>query len=192
MSIDVVPAIQDANDPKKIFVADIKSVIGIPNNDWLPSSPLRHAEIVTEINKRNGGDFTRLVKLLKYWNSQLPETTRLKSFAVETLAATLFAHHDVGSYDEALVMFFDYIAHVARFKTLILWPDKYGVCLDTWWTIAIPDLGGSGSNLVARVDDKRCDAWIKQAIRSRDLIANAVRQEDPRVLEAAVRSALHL
>ncbi len=192
VAIDIVPAIEDAEDSDQIYVADTKEdFLGFPDNEWILSSPLRHERIVTDLNKEHDRLFTPLVKILKHWNAQLSEAKRLKSFAVETLAATVFQHHRFEDYASALVAFFDYVAHVAGYKTRACWTGTLGVCLDTRWSLRIPDLGGSGSNLAARVKDDHCDQWVKECIRARDLLGDALSHGDHAGVVKAALNAFH-
>jgi len=192
VSIDFVPAIQDEEDPERIHVADVREFLGFADNRWIPSLPRRHARAIVELNGLHDGQFIPLVKLLKYWNSQLPEASRLRSFAIETLAATVFRHQDIEDFESALVTFFDYVAYVARYRTRARWSDKLGVCLDTLSDLEIPDLGGSGSNLAERLDDEHCNRWVKECIRARDLIGNALADADPAAVVDAACEALRL
>lgn len=124
--IDVVPAIELGSDGDLIQIPDADS------DEWITSAPKRHTAIATEINRRNGGRFKPIVKLLKYWNHQLPQTTRLNSFAIETLAGTLFRSVSLPSSQEGLRLFYDFLAARANGAILYKWPSDYGVHTGMW------------------------------------------------------------
>ena len=91
----------------------------------------------------HGGRFKPEVKLLKYWNHQLPETARLKSFAIETLAATLFRNVNLPSLQEGLRLFFDFLAGRKNEAVLYQWDKNYGIHMSLW-SHELPDLAGTG------------------------------------------------
>lgn len=166
LNIDVVPAVEVDDTEKFILIPDADT------GDWIKSAPKLHSAKATEINKRHGGRFKPLVKLLKYWNSNLPKTARFKSFAIETLAARLFNSEDLLSLENGLVKFFDFLAYIDGDAQLFRWSDTYGVKLN-WWATEILDLAGTGSNLVANVDGDRRRKFLEHATRSRDRMAEA-------------------
>lgn len=185
LDIDVVPAIAVSGGPHRVMIPDASS------GEWIVSAPKVHTILATGINKTHGGRFKPLVKLLKYWNSQLPETARLKSFAIETMAATLFHKVDLPDLQEGLRRFFDFAASFADSAVIYRWPDRYGMSLG-WWTQEIPDLAGTGSNLLASADYGRCEKFLAAAVRSRDAL---LRADNARTKESAVghlRSALRM
>jgi Second Messenger Oligonucleotide or Dinucleotide Synthetase domain len=79
LDIDVVPATNVAGEGHRIEIPDGDS------GEWIISAPKVHTAIATEVNLRHRGLFKPLVKLLKSWNSELPQTARLKSFALRPL-----------------------------------------------------------------------------------------------------------
>lgn len=166
LNIDVVPAVEVDDTEKFILIPDADT------GNWIKSAPKLHSAKATEINKRHGGRFKPLVKLLKYWNSNLPKTARFKSFAIETLAARLFHSVDLLSLENGLALFFDFLASLDGNAQLRPWPDSYGVKLN-WWATEVLDLAGTGSNLVANVDDKRRRKFLEHATRSRDRMVEA-------------------
>jgi hypothetical protein len=134
-----------------------------------------HAAIATEINQRHRGLFKPLVKLLKFWNSELPQTARLKSFAIETMSATLFLRIELPSLQEGLRRFFDFTAGLDNQAVLYGWSDTFGIHVG-WWATELPDLAGTGSNLFARTDGERLRKFLDRARQSRDsliLVENA-------------------
>lgn len=166
LDIDVVPAIESEDDDHRIEIPDADS------DEWITSAPKIHTEIATSINRAQSGRFKPLVKLLKYWNSSLPQTAYMKSFALETMAARLFKYVGLPTLQEGLRLFFDFMAGQADQALLYEWPKNYGIQLN-WWTHEVPDLAGTGSNLVARVDDERRKRFLEHVVRSRDCMAQA-------------------
>ena len=177
LDIDVVPAIQITGGRHRVEIPDGDS------GEWIVSAPKAHTEIATEINQAQGKRFKPLVKLLKYWNSQLPDSARLKSFAIETLAATLFRHVNCRSLQEGLRCFFDFVASRRDQEILYSWPQGYGIQMN-WWAQELHDIAGTGSNLLARFDGDHCKRFIQHAVRSRDALVLA---ENARTQESAAR-----
>lgn len=161
LDIDVVPAINVAGQAHHIEIPDGDS------DEWIISAPRVHAAIATEINQRQRGLFKPLVKLLKSWNSELPQTARLKSFAIETMAATLFHRIELPSLQEGLRRFFDFTAGLDNQAVLYGWSDTFGIHVN-WWTTELLDLAGTGSNLFARTDGERLKKFLNKARQSRD------------------------
>jgi hypothetical protein len=177
LDIDVVPAIEVGGDDHRIEIPDAES------DQRITSAPQMHTQIATDINLAQGGRFKPLVKLLKCWNSSLPQTTCLKSFAIETMAARLFKNVGLSTLQEGLRLFFDFMADQADQALFYEWPKNYGIQLN-WWTQEVLDLAGTGSNLVAKVDDERRKKFLEHVVRSRDALIQA---EKARTLESAVR-----
>jgi hypothetical protein len=161
LDIDVVPAINVAGQAHRIEIPDGDS------GEWIISAPKVHAAVATEINLRHTGLFKPLVKLLKSWNSELPHTARLKSFAIETIAATLFGRIELPSLQEGLRLFFDFMARLDNQAVLYRWSDTYGIQV-SWWATELPDLAGTGGNLFARTDNERLGKFLDKARQSRD------------------------
>lgn len=166
LDIDVVPAIIRPNNPKYIYIPD-KEV-----SQWIVSSPQLHAENATSVNKLQGGKLKPLVKLLKYWNGNLPSTARFKSFAIETLCVLIFRNLQMNTLQEGLSYVFDFVAWSSGSRAMFKWHDRYGISLG-WLSPTIPDAAGTGSNLIARLPDDRRRRFIEHATRSRDKLINA-------------------
>lgn len=180
LDIDVVPAIEV--DPKVILIPDADE------GGWIKSAPRVHIEIAAQTNQARQGRFKPLVKLLKFWNNNLPSTANLRSFAIETIATRLFRKEPIASLEDGLYRTLDFIAFCGgkdgcHFK----WGEKCGVKLG-WFATEIPDVG-LGSNLAKGVEEDRRTKLINAAVRSRDKMyeaRQAVRPETAlsRVLEA--------
>jgi len=101
--------------------ADASGLIWIPDRDsdeWIKSSPKRHSALAVEDNRIQEGRFKPLVKLLKYWNSNLPDTVRTKSFSIETMAVRLFRGVRMDSLEQGALKYWDFLAHFAFQSTL--------------------------------------------------------------------------
>lgn len=183
LDIDVVPAIPDKANPEFIWIPDRNA------GTWIKSSPKRHAANSTNVNKQQGNRFKPLVKLLKYWNGNLPSTANFKSFAIETMAVRLFSNVGFQSLEQGLIEFFDFAASFQGKSVAYTWSSKYDMSLD-WLQCFVPDAAGTGTNVVAGVDDSRRRKFLEHATRSRDhmLAAQKARSVDAAIPH--VRKAL--
>lgn len=173
LNIDVVPAIEGKKDDGTILIPDREK------EEWIITAPKKHSEIASAINKQQDARFKPLVKLLKYWNSNLPSTARFKSFAVETLAARLFQKTKLGSLEEGLLLFFDFVGYLGDDARAYKWSNNYGMSFD-WFECIIPDIAGIGSNVVAGVSEDHKQRFIENAVVSRNRMIEArdTRSED--------------
>jgi hypothetical protein len=167
LDIDVVPAILDNTNSDFIWIPDRDS------GDWIKSSPKRHSVNATAVNQKQGGRFKPLVKLLKYWNGNLPSTANFKSFAIETIAVRLFQNVGFQSLEEGLLFFFDFIANFRSKSLTYRWNNgTYGMSL-AWFSTSVPDAADTGTNVIANVDYDRINKFIEHAVRSRDRMLDA-------------------
>jgi hypothetical protein len=175
LDIDVVPAIPHASDPNLIMVPDRRS------DEWIRSSPLRHSQIASQVNNKRNGRFKPLVKLAKFWNSNLPENARCKSFTIETLATRIFSSTSFGGLSEGLVLFWDFLAAQFNEPTISHWPNSFGTSF-SWLSISVPDAAGTGSNTAAYMTHSQARLLAAKARISRDklLAAYNARSNDSR------------
>jgi hypothetical protein len=183
LDIDVVPAIPLAPDSDVILVPDRGT------GDWIKSYPKGHSDNSTRLNKRQNGRFKPLVKLAKFWNSNLPESARCKSFMIETMAVRIFAKTPFDTLADGLLLFWDFLAAQYSQPTLARWPDRFGMSFG-WLSIAVPDSAGTGSNTAAQVDDARGRALATKARISRDKLLAACDACFDQTLEKHVLDAL--
>lgn len=167
LDIDVVPAIEHTHRNEIIYIPDSEA------GNWIPSSPITHSDLATAINKNNDGRFKPLVKLLKYWNYNLPSTAQLKSFAIETIAVRLFQNTSIPSLQEGLAIFFDFITYVSNRPTEYEWTSTYGISL-CWYSDEIPDTAKTGSNIISGISGENRNRFLENAIRSRDLLVKSL------------------
>jgi hypothetical protein len=183
LDIDVVPAIEDKIDTALIRIPDTNA------EKWIATSPKRHSENATNVNKFQNGKFKPLVKLLKYWNGNLPSTANFKSFAIETMAVRAFKNRNFASLQDGLLQFFDFVVFVSGNRTELSWADKSGVSLG-WLSCSIPDAAETGSNTVAGVDEERKKRFVNSALRSRDKVVESFKTLSADVAWRRVSEAL--
>lgn len=169
LDIDAVPAIS----------TDREHFVLIPDrreDEWILTAPRIHARHVTDVNDARSGLFVPLVKLLKGWNSQLPQTSALKSFTIETMAVRVFARTDCDSLFDGCLRFFDFLCGRFSEETVYDWPSDLGVGLD-WlrWGYELGDVAGTGANLLSALSEDRRTAFLEEALGSRDLLLKAQR-----------------
>lgn len=165
LDVDVVPAIVEREGTDFIKIPDRRE------NEWIRSAPQFHTKYATWLNQKLDGNFKPLVKLLKYWNSKLPSTAQIKSFAVETIAARLFTAVSPSSLQDGLTRYLDFLAHFGG-RATGNWNDNYGISL-SYWSCNVPDIAKSGSNVMANVDNDTRNKFIEHAARSRDRLLEA-------------------
>lgn len=167
LDIDVVPAIQDSTNPDFIRIPDRNA------SKWILSSPKRHSENATRVNRYQDGKFKPLVKLLKYWNGNLPSTAHFKSFAIETMAARIFDEFKFESLQHGLRMFFDYVAYASGNRTDLAWKNSYGMSL-RWLSATVPDAANTGTNVIDGIQESRRRRFVENAVRSRDRMSESI------------------
>lgn len=169
LSIDAVPAVETGR-PGYIEIPDRTT------GGWILTAPKVHAAAATEVNKARAGLFIPLVKLLKTWNSNLPETARLKSFQIETMAVRIFSATRLPSLFEGMWLFFDFLCDRASKPTEVRWHDTFGIKFGSFWSYAkLPDVAETGSNLFANLSDERGAEFLKYAVWSRNNLLNAAK-----------------
>jgi hypothetical protein len=185
LNIDVVPAIQDKYNEKRIRIPDSNS------GGWIISSTKLHSENATIVNKQNSGRFKPLVKLLKYWNYNLPSTATFKSFAIETMAVQIFKDNNIPSLQEGLILFFDFISYVSGNQSDYIWKNKSEISLN-WFSNSIPDAAGTGTNIIEGIDDERRKRFVENAIRSRNKMAESFNTNSIEIACRKVSQALKM
>jgi hypothetical protein len=185
LDIDVVPAIKDDIDPDIIFIPD-RNV-----GEWIKTAPKKHGSIAAEVNAARGQRFKPLVKLMKSWNFALPMNAQLKSFAIETIAARLFRQNNFESYEEGALLFLDFLAHLASQARAFKWKQTYGMSMNIWDT-RVPDIAGTGSNVVSGVDAARQKRFLESAIKSRNLLLDARSEKNPSRANLLAKRALRM
>lgn len=181
LHIDVVPAIS-LGEKDFILVPDRDA------NDWVRSAPRQHERVAKAVDQLHGHRFKTLVKLLKLWNGNLPASAGCKSFMIETMAIRVFKETAFESLSEGLVLFWDFAA--SRYNDSEFdWPDDFGMSFNMW-TINVPDIAGTGSNVAASVDEARARSFSAKARISRDTLLQARRARTKIMRDETVRRAL--
>jgi hypothetical protein len=167
LDIDCVPAIEESPGSDFIWIPDRDA------DDWIKSSPKRHSAQAVAANQLNGGRLKPLIKLLKYWNGNLPSTANVRSFMIETLAVTLFKKRPCASLEQGLVMFFDFLASFEGQGSALSWSSRYDISAGLLGGMTVPDLAGTGTNVAARVNPAKVSKLLEHAARSRDRMVEA-------------------
>ena len=184
LDIDVVPAIlASSQDPKVLRIPDTDA------NEWILSAPERHGDQATAVNQLRGGLFKPLVKLLKFWNSNLPEPARFKSFTVETMATRIFKEVSIADLNDGLIKFLDFCASTAGSARCYTWQWQFGMSFSFFGT-SIPDAAGTASNTAGYIDSERREKFVKRAIVSLDRMLAAGRARLTEAARAYVDEAL--
>jgi hypothetical protein len=185
LHVDCVPAIAiEGSD--FIWVGDRK------NDAWIKSSPKRHEAALTNANQRSDGLVIPIVKLLKCWNRGLPSKAHVRSFVVETLAVTLFTHTRALSLVDGLLMFFDFVAHFASEQSEYEWESKFGISMDWWECMVVPDTAGTGRNVADGVELDQMRAFQQRATSSRACLVKALNTRSEGTLQQHLWNALNL
>lgn len=166
LDIDVVPAVPDRQQALVVSIPDRDS------GEWIRSAPRRHQAIAAEVNTSRQGRFKPLVKLLKYWNGNLPETIRAKSFMIETLATHLFRSVNFDSLESGLLYFWDFVATRVSGPGRYVWRDQYGMSFGLLG-ISVPDAAGTGSNTARGFTVDQFSSLTGKARISRDRLVAA-------------------
>lgn len=162
--LDVVPALEVANGGTLIEIPDREA------DCWIRTNPRAHSDYSSRVNQMNAKRLKPAIKLLKFWNSMLPSTARMKSFAIETLATRLFEHEHISSMQEGLLRFFDFVLYLHHQPTHFRWQSRRNISLK--YPLKLLDASGI-SNLLAHADSTRVERFVAQATRSRDLFLQA-------------------
>lgn len=155
LSLDVVPAVA-ASTPNLIWIPDRDK------GEWIRSSPLLHKADGAEVNHRRAGLFKPLVKLLKYWNSGLPGTDRLKSFTIETMAARIFRAHHFSNIEDGFVRFLDFVIWRAGEPPTFQWLGACGISIGSSG-LTVPDVARTGTNVAAGVNGVKAARFVHHA-----------------------------
>ena len=164
LNIDVVPAV----------AAGREHFVRIPDQDadeWIISAPRLHTQLMEERHNKCQFRLKPMIRLLKWWNNRLASQTRVKSFAVETMAAKVLTATTFSSYEEGALLFFDFVAGRGGLDTLRRWSDDHGVSFGGLFSSPrLMDLAGTGSNLLERAKKERLERFAKRAATAREWI----------------------
>jgi len=161
VEMDVVPIIEDPWTPGRWLIAD-KS-----EERWIETNPSGHTLWAASVNKRTGGNFKPLVKLLKWWRREtLPHLRRPKGFIIETMVAELMDYKE-SSYEELFIKLLERIKSEYEFVVLL-----GGVP-------TLQDPSVSGNNVFSRVKAEEFKRFFDQAASHAALARRAQKEQDP-------------
>lgn len=185
LDIDVVPAIS-AGKGRMLLIPDRAERV------WIPTAPQIHSEAGIAANKFQDKLFKPLVKLLKFWNSNIPSTARLKSFTIETIAIRVFSNVKFETLQEGLKLYFDFLVFLSGGECVYRWSSKYGMSLDIFGRINVPDVASTGSNVASGLDKERLKRFFSQSHRSLNKMLKADDASSPCVAWRRVSEALKI
>lgn len=185
LDIDVVPAVIASADGTALKIPDADA------DEWLLTAPKLHARNATDVNAARNGVFKPLVKLLKYWNGNLPEPARLKSFTVETMAVRIFKEVQCSDLRDGLLKFLDFCARLDGQTRLYSWASDFGMSFGLFG-ISVPDAAGTASNTAHGVDATRIEKLSSRAAVSLERIGCADRARLTEAARTYVQEALRV
>lgn len=159
LDIDVVPAIATRE----------RGILLIPDTvegEWISTGPIIHSEAGIKANHFQNKLFKPMVKLLKFWNSGLPSTARVKSFTIETIAVRIFSNIRFGTLQDGLKLYFDFLVHLGGGDCMCSWPSKYGMSVNFFGGLNVPDVASTGGNVASGLDRDKVKRFFSQADRS--------------------------
>lgn len=122
LDVDVVPILYD-DDPNWYG-----NLVSQDDGSFLKTCIPRHLEFIKKRKDRHNGDFSQVVRLVKFWAKKQKlenEQFRFKSFMIELILAHLSDQGmDFSDYPEALQVFFTYVVK-SGLKDQIVFPDYY-------------------------------------------------------------------
>ncbi len=186
LDIDVVPAVRiTENDPRILKIPDSDS------SQWILTAPKIHEEKAVAVNRMREGKVKPLIKLLKFWNGNLPSTVKFKSFAIETMAIRVFNTIEFATLERGLFCFFDFIAYASGVPTSIRWNNSCGMDF-SWYTCSIPDVSGTAINVAQGVTEDQKKKFLEAGIRARDKLIEASNSRYDSVAEDRTAEALRI
>ena len=185
LDIDVVPAIVTGQDPRVLKIPDVNA------GSWILTAPKIHEERATKINQSNKGRVKPLIKILKFWNCNLPTTAKLKSFTIETIALRVFEEVEIPTLHEGLILFFDFIVFSSGGKHVFNWQNNFGVNFG-WFGVNVPDLMGLQQNVAAGTLDDRKEKFVDCALRAREKCVESLNSNRPDVSVNRMKEALRI
>jgi|Deesub1362A_J573_1020465.scaffolds.fasta_scaffold00319_6 hypothetical protein len=155
---EVVPVVSYENndDLYDIPSADLKS--------WKQCYPNLPNKWLTQANKRNGGLFIPLIKMIKQWIRNNNLRTRIKSFHVELLTDRVFSKYNIESYPKGIYSWFYVVNELFRHNSepFIIEPEGYKY-VDEYLFKKLPLLRIFKNKIDKglRLSDKAINYWLK-------------------------------
>lgn len=95
--IQLLPAVRSG---KGFKIADVRG------KNWSTIRPRKFSELLTKINKANGDKVVPTIKMVKAINSELPDSRRMTSYHIESLAVEIFKNYSGPKTPKALLKHF--------------------------------------------------------------------------------------
>ena len=160
VEMDVVPVIPNSWQEGSWLIAD-KS-----EEQWLVTNPKGHNQWANAVNKKAGGNFIPLVKMVKWWRREnLPHLRRPKGFILETLVAKHMDYNET-SYEELFAKFLESVR------------DEYGWMVLSGLVPSLEDPSVPGNNVFSRVKAEEFKRFYDMAEAHATLVRRAQRETD--------------
>jgi hypothetical protein len=158
--MDSVPLIAPFGDGGSLFIPDKKL------ETWLETNPPAHTEWTTGINKRSGGRFKPLVKMMKWWRRENPTISKHpKGFVIECLVAEDLASQS-NHYGEMFLSVLDGLL------------EKYEAFADLETVPFISDPAVPGNPILGGVSGSAFKGFINKAEGHVETVRKALAEED--------------
>jgi hypothetical protein len=117
---EVVPVVsyRDNDDLYDIPTSDLKG--------WEPCFPTLPNKWLTQANKRNGGLFIPLIKMVKQWIRNNGLRTPIKSFHIELLTDLIFSKYNIENYPQGIFIWFFAVNELFLFNKMPFVPEPEG------------------------------------------------------------------
>ena len=100
-NVDIVPVSRALNSDSSV---NYYNVPNMNSENWLPSRPKKHSDLLSDRNKNCGDSFKRIIKMVKWWNHQ--HSNLLQSFHIEVIALNVF-NSQLTDYSWDMFQYFD-------------------------------------------------------------------------------------
>lgn len=156
VDMDVVPVIESGN---AYLIPDIEL------KSWLDTNPPAHTQWTIDVNRKAGGRFKPLVKLLKWWRRvHLPDQRRPKGFILECLVEKHMSYSEA-NFEALFVSLLESIC------------DAYQVYVDLGLVPFVEDPGVSGNNVFSNVTVDEFKTFFNK-VKEMAAIARQAKNED--------------
>lgn len=161
--MDAVPIVEHKNGDGTItlYIPDRKL------KTWLETNPPRHTAWTTEINKKSGGRFKPLVKLMKWWRRESrTKYKRPKGFVIECITAECMDYNETNYAD----LFLGTLEEIVK---------RYSWDISRRIIPSIKDPGVPSNSVTNGMEFKEFEAFYNKAKKHAEIGRRAQREEDP-------------
>lgn len=161
---EVVPVVsyKDNDDLYDIPTSDL--------NGWEQCYPTLPNKWLTQANKRNGGLFIPLIKMIKQWIRNNNLRTPIKSFHIELITDLVFSKYIIGNYPQGIFIWFFAVNELFLFNNRPFIPEPEGYGYVDSYLFSKPFLLKIFRNKVSNGLKLTCDA-INQWSKGRETVA---------------------